>query len=196
MVFIHFYLTGHSRTRELLQSYRKEAHAAIRKRLDINLFYTNTLGDTITVVTGKAEQHQGEWITTGDIRVTFPSGRAARTTYEQQMNQQQNKDTQGDRLLGHTRQVCPILKSTGYIGEISQDGSLHNAFVACTNFRGNDNNSVLQLFRDCLRELYVKLYDINANHINHPEELLHNSIGRHKSSKRQPQCGLRRITHP
>jgi hypothetical protein len=86
LVFRYFYLAGRSSTRELLQSYRTEAHAAIRKRLDIYLFYTDTLGDTITVVTKKAEQNQGEWITAGDIKVNFPSARAAVITYEQQRN--------------------------------------------------------------------------------------------------------------
>ncbi len=102
LVFIHFYPAGHSATRELLHSYRTEAHAAIRKRLGNNLFYTNTLGDTIMVVTRKAEQHQGEWITTGDIKVRFPSARAAVIAYEQQKTQHQNRDTYADRLFGHT----------------------------------------------------------------------------------------------
>ena len=67
LVFRHFFPVGQSATRELLQRYRTEAHAAIRSRLGINLFHADTLGDTITVVTKKAEQQHGEWITTGDI---------------------------------------------------------------------------------------------------------------------------------
>ena len=77
LVFIHFFPAGQSSTRELLQRYRTEAHAAIRSRLGINLFRADTLGDTITVVKKKAEQQHGEWITTGDIRVRLPSARAA-----------------------------------------------------------------------------------------------------------------------
>jgi hypothetical protein len=84
LVFRHLFLAGQSATRELLQRYRTEAHAAIRNRLGINLFHTDTLGDTITVVTKKAEQQHGEWITTWDIRVRFPSARATRSTYERQ----------------------------------------------------------------------------------------------------------------
>jgi len=45
--------------------------------MGINIFYTDNMGDTVTVVTKKAEQPQGELITTGDIRVKFPSARAA-----------------------------------------------------------------------------------------------------------------------
>jgi len=109
LVFRHFFPAGHLATRELLQRYRTEAHAAIRKRLGVNLSYTNTLGDTVTVVTKKADPHQGEWITTGDIGVRFPIVRAAGTAYEQQRNQQHKRDSQAYGLLGHTRQVCPTL---------------------------------------------------------------------------------------
>ena len=93
IVFRHFFPTGYSTTRELLQRHRTEAHEAIRKRLGVNLSYTDNLGDTVTIVTKKADRHQGEGITTVDIRVRFPSARAAVTTYEQQRNQQNNRDT-------------------------------------------------------------------------------------------------------
>jgi hypothetical protein len=62
-----------------MQRYSSEAHAAIRKRLGMNLSYTDNLADSVTVVTKKADRHQGEWITTGDIRVRFPIARAAVT---------------------------------------------------------------------------------------------------------------------
>ena len=54
----------------------------IRQRLGINLLYTDAIGDTVTVVTRKAETQQGEWTLTGDIRVRFPSARAATSAYE------------------------------------------------------------------------------------------------------------------
>jgi hypothetical protein len=79
--------------RELLQRYRTDAHAAIRKKPGVNLFYTDALGDTITVVTRKCDKHQGDWILTSDIRVRFPSMIAAGTTYEQQRNHHNNRDT-------------------------------------------------------------------------------------------------------
>ena len=86
MVFRHVNQDGQASTRELLQRYRTEAHVAIRKKLDVNLFYTDALGDIVTVVTRKSDKHQG--IFTGDIKVRFPSKRAACITYEQQRNQQ------------------------------------------------------------------------------------------------------------
>jgi hypothetical protein len=136
----------------------------------VNLNYTDNLGDTVIVVTKKVDQHQGEWITTGDIRVRFPSVRAAVTTYEQQRNQQHNRDTQAERLLGHTGQVCPTLIPTGHDGETTHDDTLHKAFVACTNFRGKDNNNLLQLFRDNLLELYDRVSDLDAEHANPSED--------------------------
>jgi len=130
LVFMHVYPAGQEATRELLQSYRTEAHAAIKKRLGINLFYMDTLGNTITVVTSKAEQHQGEWILTGDIKVRFSSARAAGTTYEQQNNHQRDRATQADRLLGYTRQACPTFTPTGHSEGTSQDDSLNKSFTA------------------------------------------------------------------
>jgi hypothetical protein len=138
--------------------------------MDVNLSYTYTLRDTVTVVTKKADQHQGEWITIGDIRVRFPSERAAGTTYEQQRNQQHNRDAHAYQLLGHTGQVCPTLIVTRHNGETTQEDILHKAFVACTNFRGKAINNLLQLFRDSLHELYDMLYDLDAEHINQPED--------------------------
>jgi len=127
IVFRHMYPAGQTATRELLQRYRTEAHVEIRKRLDINRFYTDALGDTITMVTRKSDKHQGDWILIGDIRVRFPSHRAASTVYDQQCKQHNNIDTQSSRLIGHTRLVCPILIPSVHSGETSHDDSLHKA---------------------------------------------------------------------
>ena len=53
LVFMHVFPAGQPATRELLQRYRTEAHVEIRKRLGINMFFTDALGYTITVVTRK-----------------------------------------------------------------------------------------------------------------------------------------------
>ena len=50
------------------------------------------------------------------------------------------------------------------------EDTLHKAFVACTNFRGKDNNNLLQLFRVNLHEMYDKLYDLVVEHGNQPED--------------------------
>ena len=72
-------------------------------------------------------------------------------------------------MLGHPWQICPTFIFTKHVGETSQDDSLHKAFVACMNFRGKGNSNLLQLFRYSSHELYDRLYDIDAEHINHPE---------------------------
>ncbi len=59
LVFRHVIPAGHATTRELMQRYRTEADAAIRKRLGINMFYISELGDTVTVVTIKLESTKG-----------------------------------------------------------------------------------------------------------------------------------------
>ena len=51
IVFRHMHPAGQAATKELLQRYRTEAHVEIRKRFGMNLFYTDELGDTITLVT-------------------------------------------------------------------------------------------------------------------------------------------------
>ena len=56
IVFRHLFQAGQPATRDLLQRLRTEAHSAIRKRLGMNLLYTDGLGDTVTVVTKKSEQ--------------------------------------------------------------------------------------------------------------------------------------------
>ena len=74
----------------------------IRQRLGIHLLYTDAIGDTVTIVTRKTEKQQGEWTLPGDIRVRFPSARAAASAYEQQRTQHHNRDTQASRLLSYT----------------------------------------------------------------------------------------------
>ena len=125
IVFRHVYPAGQAATRELIERYCTEAHVEIRKRLGINMFYTDALGDTIIVVTRKPEKHQGDWILTGDISVRFPSPTVASQVYEQQRIQHNNTDTQSARLIGHTGHVCPTIISTSHSGETSQDDSLH-----------------------------------------------------------------------
>jgi hypothetical protein len=82
IVFRHIFPAGQAATKELLQRIRTEAHADIRKRLGMNLLYTDAHADTVMVVT-KNRIADREWTTTGDIRVHFSSARAATTAYEQ-----------------------------------------------------------------------------------------------------------------
>ena len=118
----------------MLQCYRMEAHATIRKRLGVYLFYTDALGDIFTLVNRKSDKHQGNWILTGNIKVRFPSRRAACTAYEQPRNQQNNMDTHAARPIWHSRQVWPTLIPTKHSGETLHDDSLHKAFIACPAF--------------------------------------------------------------
>jgi len=48
---MHVFASGQATTWELLQTCRTEAHAAIRKRLYINLLYKDAHGDNIAVIT-------------------------------------------------------------------------------------------------------------------------------------------------
>ena len=132
--------------------------------------YTDTLENTRTIVTRKAEQHQGECIMTGDIRVRSPSARAAGTAHEKQRNPQHSKDAMAYRLLGHTKQVCPTFIRTRHSGETSLEDSLHKAFVAFPSFKGKDINNLAQLFRDNMHDLYDRFFDIDAEAINVPED--------------------------
>ena len=106
---------------------------------------------------------------TGDIKVRFPNRRAADTSYEQQQNQQNNRDTQSARILGYSGQVCPTLIPTSHSGETSQDDFLHKVCISCLTFRGKDSNGINLLCRDNLHEIYDKLFDIDAEAIEIPE---------------------------
>jgi hypothetical protein len=121
MVFRNVYPAGQTATRELLQSHRTAAHIAIRRRLGINLMHIDAQGDIITVVTKKTDKQQGEWTTTGDIRVRFATSRAAKSAYEQQRSQHNNRDTQAERMLTYTEHVCPVLLPIGHTNEASED---------------------------------------------------------------------------
>ena len=61
--------------------------------------YTDTHGDTITVVTMKSEQQKGVWIITWDIKVRFSNIRAAAAAYEQQRAQRNKRDMKAERPL-------------------------------------------------------------------------------------------------
>ena len=50
--------------------------------------------------------------------------------------------------------MCPILIPTYHTNEELGDASLHHIHVACTTFGSKDGASLLQLFRDILREIY------------------------------------------
>jgi len=157
LVFRHIYPSGLPATRELLQSCRTEAHSAIRKRLGVNLMHQDDHGDIITVVTKKSEQLQGAWILTGDIRVRFPSSRAAISAYDQQRNQHNNRDPRAERLLTHEGQVSPTLIPSGHSNEASEDATLHRVHASCAAFRGKDAAGLLQLFRDSLSRKYENI---------------------------------------
>ena len=48
--------------------------------------------------------------------------------------------------------------------------SLHKAYISCPAFRGKDNNGIHKLFRDSLREVYDKIFDIDAEPLPIPED--------------------------
>ena len=96
--------------------------------------------------------------------VRFPSPRAEGMAYEQQRKQHNNRYTHASRLLGHTGQVCPTLIPIGHSGETSQDDSLHKLYTLCSAFIGKPN------FFDNLREIYDRLFEIDAEPMDIPED--------------------------
>ena len=125
MVFIHVFPEGQLTTRELLYSHRTAAHIAIRKRVGINLMHVEAQGYIIIVVTKKMNKQQGEWTTTCDIIVRFATSKAARSAYEQQRSQHNNRDTQAECMPPYTWHVCLVLLPIDRTSEASEDASLH-----------------------------------------------------------------------
>ena len=73
-------------------------------------------------------------------------------------------------LLSYTSQVCPTFILTEHTSKTSQEASLHKAFIACSTFRGKDNATLQQLFKDNLQQIYDKLFDIDADALVVPED--------------------------
>ena len=92
------------------------------------------------------------------------------TVYDQQRKQHNNRDAQSPRLIGHTGRVCAFLIPSGHSGETSQDDSLNKAYISCPAFRGKGSNGIHKLFRDILREIYDKIFDIDAEPLPIPED--------------------------
>jgi hypothetical protein len=108
------------------------------------------------------DEQQGEWITTGDIRVRFATDRAAKSADEQQRIQHNNRDKQADRLRTYTGHVCPVLLPTGHNNEASEDASLHRLHVSSAAFRGLDAGRLLQLFKDSLKDVYENTISLDG----------------------------------
>ena len=119
-------------------------------------------------MTKKTDKQQGDWTTTSDIRVRFATSRAAKSAYEQQRSHHNNRDTQAERLLTYRGHVCPVLLPTWHTNEASEDASLHRLHVSCAAFRGLDAGSLLQLFKDSLKDIYdntISLDGADAHHM-------------------------------
>ena len=56
--------------------------------------------------------------------------------------------------MTYTRHVCLVLLPTCHTNKASEDASLHHLHVSCTAFRGLDEGSLLQLFKDNLKDIY------------------------------------------
>jgi len=56
--------------------------------------------------------------------------------------------------MTYTWHACPILLPTGHTIEKSEDASLHRLHISCAAFRGLDLGSLLQLFKDSLKDIY------------------------------------------
>jgi hypothetical protein len=128
--------------------------------------HTDAQGDIMTVVTMKWDKQQGEWTTIGDIRVRFATSKAAKTAYEQQHSKHNNRDAHAERMLTYTRHVCPVLLPTRHTNQASEDASLHRLHVSCAAFRGLDAGSLLQLFKDSIKDIYdntISLDGADAN---------------------------------
>jgi len=170
LVFRHVFRADQAATIKLLQSCRTAAHTTIRERLGINPLYTDAIRGSVIVVKRKTEKQQGEWTLIGDLRVRFPSARAASTINEQQRTQHLNKDTQSSRMLSQREQVCPTFIPTGHTAETSHDDNLHKAYISCTMFRGRDSATLQQLFIDNLQEIYDRLFHIDVDALAIPDD--------------------------
>jgi hypothetical protein len=127
--------------------------------------HTDAQVDIITVVTKIMDKQQGEWTITSDIRVRFATSRAAKSAYEQQRIQHNNRDTYAERMLTYTWHVCPILLPIGHTSEASEDASMHRLHGSCAAFRGLDAGSLLHLFKDSLKDIYNNTISLDGAYV-------------------------------
>ena len=109
-------------------------------------------------------------VTIGDIRVRFATSKAARAAYEQQRNQHNNRDTQAERLLTYTGQVSPVFIPSGHHSEASRDATLHKLHISSAAFRGLDSGSLLQLFKDSLKDIYENIISLDTADTQIPDD--------------------------
>ncbi len=71
-------------------------------------------------------------------------------------------------MLTYTENVCPLLLPTDHTSEASEDASLHRLHFSSAAFRGLDAGSLLQLFKDILKDIYdntISLDSANAHQV-------------------------------
>ncbi len=79
------------------------------------------------------------WVTTGDVKIRFPSADIARAVYTQQRQPGRGKNSG----LGHIKDVtgkrAAIMVPNGVSKTDAETVNLRKAYMACSEFRGIDN---------------------------------------------------------
>jgi hypothetical protein len=83
ILFTQVFLGGELATRDCLLRLRTIASDQVRNNLGVALQHDDH-GDPITVVTKRTTPSSSMWVTTGDVKIRFPSAEVARTVYTQQ----------------------------------------------------------------------------------------------------------------
>jgi hypothetical protein len=79
------------------------------------------------------------WVTTGDVKIRFPSAEVARAVYTQQRQPSRGNNSGLGHIKDITGKRAAILVSNGVIKTDADTVNLSKAYMACNDFRGLDN---------------------------------------------------------
>ena len=79
------------------------------------------------------------WVTTGDVKIRFPSAEVARAVYTQQRWPSRGNNSGLGHITDITGKRDVIMIPNGVIKTDAETFNLGKAYMACNDFRGVDN---------------------------------------------------------
>ena len=79
------------------------------------------------------------WVTTGDVKIRFPSAEVAKLVYSQQRQPSRGKNSSLRHVKDITGKLTAIMILNGIPKSNSDSVNLNKAYLACNDFRGVDN---------------------------------------------------------
>ena len=125
-------------TRDCLLQLRTTVSDQVRSNLGVALKLDDH-GDPITVVTRRTTPSSSMWVTTGDVRIRFPSADIAKAVYTQQRQPERGNNFGFGHIKYITGKRAAIMVPNGVSKTDAETINLSKAYLACDEFRDLDN---------------------------------------------------------